>query len=168
MLLCFGVICFVLLQFESGIFYLLQLLLFFLLCHPSSCPSWKMSSLPSLPLMGITSLLHSVTPPFSLACCYVLRILPSPEWFPPPPRFMMVLASNTPEVLDFAVVDRVHEPVEFPLPTMAERERLVRLYFEKYILRPASEGKRWVSTVMYVSMRYRWKWMTTRAVGSIV
>lgn len=57
-------------------------------------------------------------------------------------KFMMVLASNTPEVLDFAVVDRVHEPVEFPLPTMAERERLVRLYFEKYILRPASEGKR--------------------------
>ncbi|KAG7154591.1 ATPase family AAA domain-containing protein 3-like [Homarus americanus] len=57
-------------------------------------------------------------------------------------KFMMVLASNTPEVLDFAVVDRVHEPVEFPLPTMAERERLVRLYFEKYILLPASEGKR--------------------------
>lgn len=55
---------------------------------------------------------------------------------------MMVLASNTPEVLDFAVVDRVHEPVEFPLPTMTERERLVRLYFEKYILLPASEGKR--------------------------
>ncbi|KAK4306246.1 hypothetical protein Pmani_021912 [Petrolisthes manimaculis] len=57
-------------------------------------------------------------------------------------KFMMVLASNTPEVLDFAVVDRVHEPVEFPLPTMGERERLVRLYFEKYILLPASAGKR--------------------------
>ncbi|XP_071545563.1 ATPase family AAA domain-containing protein 3 [Panulirus ornatus] len=57
-------------------------------------------------------------------------------------KFMMVLASNTPEVLDFAVVDRVHEPVEFPLPTEVERERLVRLYFEKYILLPASEGKR--------------------------
>ncbi|XP_042889372.1 ATPase family AAA domain-containing protein 3-A-like [Penaeus japonicus] len=57
-------------------------------------------------------------------------------------KFMMVLASNTPEVLDFAVVDRVHEPVEFPLPTLVERERLVRLYFEKYILMPAAEGKR--------------------------
>lgn len=57
-------------------------------------------------------------------------------------KFMMVLASNTPEVLDFAVVDRVHEPVEFPLPSLSERERLVRLYFEKYILLPASEGKR--------------------------
>lgn len=57
-------------------------------------------------------------------------------------KFMMVLASNTPEVLDFAVVDRVHEPVEFPLPTQPERERLVRQYFEKYILLPAAEGKR--------------------------
>ncbi|XP_045598026.2 ATPase family AAA domain-containing protein 3-A isoform X2 [Procambarus clarkii] len=57
-------------------------------------------------------------------------------------KFMMVLASNTPEVLDFAVVDRVHEPVEFPLPTLVERERIIRLYFEKYILLPASEGKR--------------------------
>ncbi|KAK7081805.1 protein of unknown function (DUF3523) [Halocaridina rubra] len=57
-------------------------------------------------------------------------------------KFMMVLASNTPEVLDFAVVDRVHEPVEFPLPTKLERERLVRQYFEKYILLPAAEGKR--------------------------
>lgn len=57
-------------------------------------------------------------------------------------KFMLVLASNTPEVLDFAVVDRVHEPVEFPLPTKPERERLVRQYFEKYILLPAAEGKR--------------------------
>ncbi|XP_076066542.1 ATPase family AAA domain containing bor [Oratosquilla oratoria] len=57
-------------------------------------------------------------------------------------KFMMVLASNTPEVLDFAVVDRVHEPVEFPLPSQEERERLVRLYFDKYILQPAIEGKR--------------------------
>ena len=55
---------------------------------------------------------------------------------------MMVLASNTPEVLDFAVVDRIHEPIEFPLPTLAERERLIRLYFKKFILDPASEGKR--------------------------
>ena len=55
---------------------------------------------------------------------------------------MLVLASNTPELLDMAVVDRVHEPVNFPLPELAERERLVRLYFEKYILKPAAEGKR--------------------------
>ncbi|MCL4127524.1 UNVERIFIED_CONTAM: hypothetical protein GTU68_047170 [Idotea baltica] len=57
-------------------------------------------------------------------------------------KFMIVLASNTPEILDMAVVDRVHEPINFPLPTLPERERLVRLYFEKYILKPAAEGKR--------------------------
>ncbi|KAL7636364.1 UNVERIFIED_CONTAM: hypothetical protein RMT77_013139 [Armadillidium vulgare] len=57
-------------------------------------------------------------------------------------KFMMVLASNTPEILDMAVVDRVHEPVNFPLPTIDERERLVRLYFDKYILEPATKGKR--------------------------
>lgn len=55
---------------------------------------------------------------------------------------MIVLASNTPEILDMAVVDRVHEPINFPLPSLPERERLVRLYFEKYILQPAAEGKR--------------------------
>ncbi len=30
--------------------------------------------------------------------------------------------------------------VEFPLPGDEERERLVRLYFEKYVLQPAAEG----------------------------
>ena len=30
--------------------------------------------------------------------------------------------------------------VEFPLPGDEERERLVRLYFEKYVLQPAADG----------------------------
>ena len=30
--------------------------------------------------------------------------------------------------------------VEFPLPGDEERNRLVRLYFEKYVLQPAIEG----------------------------
>lgn len=32
--------------------------------------------------------------------------------------------------------------VEFPLPGDEERERLVRLYFDKYVLQPAAEGAR--------------------------
>lgn len=32
--------------------------------------------------------------------------------------------------------------VEFPLPGDEERERLVRLYFDKYVLQPAAEGSR--------------------------
>jgi len=54
----------------------------------------------------------------------------------------MVLASNTPEQFDWAVNDRLDEMVEFSLPGLEERERLVRLYFDKFILQPAAEGKR--------------------------
>ena len=57
-------------------------------------------------------------------------------------KFMLVLASNTPEQLDWAINDRLDEMVEFPLPGDDERERLVRLYFEKYVLQPAAEGAR--------------------------
>eukprot|EP00092_Neocalanus_flemingeri_P010276 GFUD01011072.1.p1 GENE.GFUD01011072.1~~GFUD01011072.1.p1 ORF type:complete len:623 (+),score=219.30 GFUD01011072.1:108-1976(+) len=57
-------------------------------------------------------------------------------------KFMMVLASNTPEQLDWAINDRLDEVVEFALPGIEERERLVRLYFDKYVLQPAlGEGK---------------------------
>ena len=71
----------------------------------------------------------------------------------------MVLASNTPEQFDWAVNDRLDEMVEFMLPGLEERERLVfdyyfltflfliflcqvRLYFDKFILQPAAEGKK--------------------------
>ena len=57
-------------------------------------------------------------------------------------KFMLVLASNTPEQLDWAINDRLDEMVEFPLPGDDERERLVRLYFERYVLQPAMEGAR--------------------------
>lgn len=57
-------------------------------------------------------------------------------------RFMLVLASNTPEQFDWAINDRLDELVEFELPTLDERQRLVRLYFEKFVLQPAAEGKK--------------------------
>lgn len=57
-------------------------------------------------------------------------------------KFMLVLASNTPEQFDWAVNDRLDEMVEFNLPGIQERERLVRLYFDKFVLQPATEGKR--------------------------
>lgn len=57
-------------------------------------------------------------------------------------KFMLVLASNTPEQFDWAVNDRLDEMVEFSLPELAERERLVRLYFDLFVLQPAMEGKR--------------------------
>ena len=57
-------------------------------------------------------------------------------------KFMLVLASNTPEQFDWAVNDRLDEVVEFQLPSLEERQRLVRLYFEKFVLQPAAEGKK--------------------------
>ncbi|XP_054272965.1 ATPase family AAA domain-containing protein 3A homolog [Macrosteles quadrilineatus] len=56
-------------------------------------------------------------------------------------KFMLVLASNTPEQFDWAVNDRLDEMVEFNLPGLEERERLMRLYFDKFVLQPALEGK---------------------------
>eukprot|EP00096_Caligus_rogercresseyi_P010762 TRINITY_DN4016_c0_g1_i1.p1 TRINITY_DN4016_c0_g1~~TRINITY_DN4016_c0_g1_i1.p1 ORF type:complete len:586 (+),score=193.44 TRINITY_DN4016_c0_g1_i1:70-1827(+) len=53
-------------------------------------------------------------------------------------KFMLVLASNAPEQLDYAVNDRLDEVVQFQLPGDEERDRLVRLYFETYVLQPAA------------------------------
>jgi len=55
-------------------------------------------------------------------------------------KFMLVLASNTPEQLDWAINDRLDEMVEFALPGREEVERLVNLYFDKYVLSAAVEG----------------------------
>lgn len=57
---------------------------------------------------------------------------------------MLVLASNQPEQFDWAINDRIDEIVNFALPGPEERERLVRLYFDKYVLEPATEGRQWV------------------------
>jgi ATPase family AAA domain-containing protein 3A/B len=61
---------------------------------------------------------------------------------------MLVLASNTPEQFDWAVNDRLDEMVEFNLPGRDERERLVRLYFDQFVLQPATERKRWDNSVL--------------------
>lgn len=58
-----------------------------------------------------------------------------------PSRFMMVLASNQPEQFDWAINDRIDEIVNFALPGPDERERLVRLYFDRYVLEPATGGR---------------------------
>lgn len=57
-------------------------------------------------------------------------------------KIMLVLASNTPEQFDFAINDRLDEMVEFSLPGLDERERLVRLYFEKFIIASIGVGRR--------------------------
>ncbi|NXO71538.1 ATD3A protein, partial [Phainopepla nitens] len=56
-------------------------------------------------------------------------------------KFMLVLASNQPEQFDWAINDRIDEMVNFDLPRLEERERLVRMYFDQHVLKPATEGK---------------------------
>lgn len=53
------------------------------------------------------------------------------------------MATNRPGDLDKAVVDRMDEQVEFPLPGAAERLKMLELYLDKYILKagtPEGEG----------------------------
>jgi len=47
--------------------------------------------------------------------------------------FMIVLASNVPESLDKAVIDRIDDMIEFGLPEKKERETMIRHYFDVYI-----------------------------------
>merc|ERR1740138_1486505 len=54
----------------------------------------------------------------------------------PTSQFLMVLATNRPGDLDPAVLDRIDESVEFGLPDLAERERMVFQYFDLYVKKP--------------------------------
>ncbi|KAJ8395142.1 hypothetical protein AAFF_G00035980, partial [Aldrovandia affinis] len=56
-------------------------------------------------------------------------------------KFMLVLASNQPEQFDWAINDRIDEIVNFALPGPEERDRLVRLYFDRFVLGPATTGR---------------------------
>lgn len=57
-------------------------------------------------------------------------------------KFMLVLASNQPEQFDWAINDRLDEMVAFKLPGLEERERMVRLYFDMYVIQPAMQSRR--------------------------
>ncbi|XP_055118621.1 ATPase family AAA domain-containing protein 3C isoform X2 [Symphalangus syndactylus] len=57
-------------------------------------------------------------------------------------KFMLVLARCHPEQFDWAINACIDVMVHFDLPQLEERERLVRMYLDKYVLTPATEGKR--------------------------
>eukprot|EP00116_Pleurobrachia_bachei_P010573 sb/3470835/ len=46
---------------------------------------------------------------------------------------MLMMASNRPDHLDWAITDRMDEMVQFGLPGLEEREKLFQLYYKKYI-----------------------------------
>ncbi|CAL2031852.1 unnamed protein product [Caenorhabditis brenneri] len=57
-------------------------------------------------------------------------------------KFMLVVASNQPEQFDWAVNDRLDQLVEFTLPGVEERERILLQYFNEHIVVPATSGTR--------------------------
>jgi ATPase family AAA domain-containing protein 3A/B len=54
---------------------------------------------------------------------------------------MLVLASNKPEQFDYAINDRLDEIVNFVLPSVEERKRMIYFYFDKYLLKAAKGAK---------------------------
>ncbi|XP_065889955.1 ATPase family AAA domain-containing protein 3-like [Dysidea avara] len=58
----------------------------------------------------------------------------------PSTKFMLVLASNQPHQFDFAINDRLDDMVEFPLPSVTEREKMIKQYFTISILLPQKIG----------------------------
>jgi hypothetical protein len=53
--------------------------------------------------------------------------------------FAVVLATNRPADLDPAVLDRMDEALEFPLPGPLERARILDIYLNSYIAKAGSE-----------------------------
>lgn len=56
-------------------------------------------------------------------------------------KFVVVLATNIREILDRAVLDRVDENFEFPLPSLEERKRMLAMFMEEHIHTPTKRGK---------------------------
>lgn len=56
-------------------------------------------------------------------------------------KFVVVLATNIREILDRAVLDRIDESFEFPLPSLEERRRMLQMFMDEHIHRPTKRGK---------------------------
>lgn len=56
---------------------------------------------------------------------------------------VLVLATNRPGDLDSAVTDRIDEVIEFPLPGVEERFKLLNLYLSKYLSSEGNNGSSW-------------------------
>merc|ERR1719221_520295 len=56
-------------------------------------------------------------------------------------KFVVVLATNIKDILDRAVVDRMDESFEFPLPSLKERRQMIDLFMNQHINAPTKKGK---------------------------
>ena len=53
---------------------------------------------------------------------------------------MLVLASNQADQFDFAINNRLDDMIEFTLPSLVEREKMIRQYFTISVLLPQRIG----------------------------
>lgn len=56
-------------------------------------------------------------------------------------KFVVVLATNIRGILDRAVLDRVDESFEFPLPDIEQRKRMLTMFVDTHIHAPTKKGK---------------------------
>eukprot|EP00918_Siedleckia_nematoides_P099928 GHVU01218589.1.p1 GENE.GHVU01218589.1~~GHVU01218589.1.p1 ORF type:complete len:168 (-),score=41.20 GHVU01218589.1:106-573(-) len=56
-------------------------------------------------------------------------------------KFCVILTTNVKDILDRAVVDRIDEQFEFPLPPKPERYEMLKMFFEEHILTPTKRGR---------------------------
>uniref|UniRef100_A0A2K6JMZ0 AAA+ ATPase domain-containing protein n=1 Tax=Rhinopithecus bieti TaxID=61621 RepID=A0A2K6JMZ0_RHIBE len=70
-------------------------------------------------------------------------------------KFMLVLGSRHPQQLHRDIHDRIDVILHFDLPWSEELERLLRMYFDKYVLKPLTEGKQ---RLKLAPLDYESKW----------
>eukprot|EP00927_Polykrikos_kofoidii_P085281 TRINITY_DN923_c0_g1_i1.p1 TRINITY_DN923_c0_g1~~TRINITY_DN923_c0_g1_i1.p1 ORF type:complete len:558 (-),score=122.39 TRINITY_DN923_c0_g1_i1:149-1822(-) len=56
-------------------------------------------------------------------------------------KFVVVLATNVRDILDRAVIDRIDENFEFPLPSVSERQRMLDMFMQEHIHKPTKRGR---------------------------
>jgi ATPase family AAA domain-containing protein 3A/B len=56
-------------------------------------------------------------------------------------RVAVILATNVPSVLDRAVLDRIDEAFEFPVPGYDQRLRMLQIFVDRYLSTPTKRGK---------------------------
>lgn len=57
-------------------------------------------------------------------------------------KFVVVLATNIRDILDRAVLDRIDESFEFPLPSLKERAKMLGMFMEEHVHKPTAKGRR--------------------------
>jgi len=56
-------------------------------------------------------------------------------------KFVVVLATNIRDILDRAVLDRIDESFEFPLPSLGERRRMLDMFMAEHVHKPTRKGR---------------------------